>query len=77
MRERTHAVIRGAGLEPSATADVYPRAIVSVGEDLARWILRDPNVQRDQVVDAIVNWFMRGFSQLVPNEPVRPQLVRD
>jgi AcrR family transcriptional regulator len=77
MRERTREVMRAAGLTPSATADVYPRAIVAVGEDLARWILREPGIAREDLVDALVNWFMRGFSQLVPNEPARPQLVRD
>jgi len=77
MRERTRAVMAAAGIEPSATSDVYPRAIVAVGEDLARWILREPGVPRDQLVDAIVNWFMRGLAQLLPAEPPRPQLVRD
>jgi len=76
MRERTHDVMRAAGITPSATSDVYPRAIVAVGEDLARWILREPGVRRDDLVDAIVNWFMHGFSQLIPNDPARPQLVR-
>jgi AcrR family transcriptional regulator len=76
MRDRTHEVIRAAGLTPTATTDVYPRAIVAVGEDLARWILREPGVAREELVDALVNWFMRGFSQLVPNEPTRPELVR-
>ena len=77
MRERTRSVMRDAGLAPTPTADVYPRAIVAVGEDLARWILREPDAPRDALVDALVNWFMRGFSTLLPNEPLRPQLVRD
>jgi AcrR family transcriptional regulator len=77
MRERTHAVIRSAGLEPSVTSDVYPRTIVAAGEELARWILREPSVPRDQLVDAIVGWFMRGFSGLLPGETFRPRLVRD
>lgn len=75
MRERTREIMLAAGLTPSATADVYPRAIVAVGEDLARWILREPGAPRDELVDALVNWFMKGFAQLVPNEPVRPHLV--
>jgi AcrR family transcriptional regulator len=77
MRERTRERMRAAGIAPSATSDVYPRAIVAVGEDLARWILREPGVPREDVIDALVNWFMRGFSALIPNEPVRPHLVRD
>jgi AcrR family transcriptional regulator len=77
MRERTRERVRAAGLEPSPTSDVYPRAIVAVSEDLARWILREPGVDRDAVVDALVDWFMRGFAALVPNEPVRPHIVRD
>jgi AcrR family transcriptional regulator len=77
MRERTRAVMLAAGIEPGPTSDVYPRTIVAVGEELARWILRDPAAPRDQLVDSIVNWFMRGLSQLLPNEPARPRLVRD
>src|SRR6266540_3018802 len=69
MRQRTHEVMRAAGIEPSATSDVYPRAIVAIGEDLARWILREPGLARDEVVEAIVAWFMRGFSALLPNQP--------
>jgi AcrR family transcriptional regulator len=77
MRERTHAVIRGAGLEPTEVSDVYPRMIVAAGEELARWILREPGVPRERLVDAIVNWFVNGFAGLLPNEPIRPHLVPD
>ena len=77
MRERTHEVIRSAGLEPTEITDVYPRTIVAAGEELARWMLRDPGAPRDRLVDAIVNWFMRGFSGLLPSELSRPHLVRD
>jgi AcrR family transcriptional regulator len=77
IRDRTRAVMQAAGIEPSATSDVYPRTIVAVGEELARWILRDPGAPREQLVDSIVNWFMLGLTQLLPGEPVRPHLVRD
>jgi AcrR family transcriptional regulator len=77
MRDRTIARMRAAGLEPSATTEVYPRAIVAVGEELARWVRRDPRAPRDELVNAIVTWFMVGFSQLLPNEARRPSLVRD
>ena len=77
MRERTHVVMRAAGLEPSEISDVYPRTIVATGEEIARWLLRDPSIPRDRLVDAVVNWFMRGLGALIPNEAFRPQLVRD
>ena len=77
MRERTHDIIRAVGGEPSPTADVYPRTIVAVGEELARWILRSPELPRDELVEAVVNWFMHGYAGLLPDMPRRPRLVRD
>ncbi len=77
IRERTREIMRANDREPSAASDVYPRTIVAVGEEIARWILRDPNAPRDAIVDAVVNWFMRGFDQLIPNGSRRPELVRD
>ena len=77
IRERTRDIIRANEREPSATSDVYPRTIVAVGEEIARWILRDPTAPRDAIVDTVVNWFMRGLDQLIPNGARRPELVRD
>jgi AcrR family transcriptional regulator len=77
MREKTHAVIRAAGGDPTPAADVYPRTIVAVGEELARWIARTPGLSSDELVEAIVTWFMHGFSALLPDQPTRPRLVRD
>jgi AcrR family transcriptional regulator len=77
IRERTRAIMRANEREPSATSDVYPRTIVAVGEEIARWILRDPNAPRDAIVDTVVNWFMQGFDQLIPNGSRAPELVRD
>ena len=77
MREKTHSIIRAAGGEPSEAADVYPRTIVAVGEELARWIARAPWLSRDELVEALVNWFMHGFAGLLPEQPARPHLVRD
>jgi AcrR family transcriptional regulator len=77
MREKTHSIIRAAGGEPTTAADVYPRTIVAVGEELARWIARTPELSGDELIEAIVLWFMHGFAGLLPGEPVRPRLVRD
>jgi AcrR family transcriptional regulator len=77
IRERTREIMRANEREPSVTSDVYPRTIVAVGEEIARWMLRDPNAPRDEIVDTLVNWFMRGFDQLIPNGSRRPELVRD
>ena len=77
MREKTHTIIRDAGGQPTVAADVYPRTIVAVGEELARWMARTPELSADELVEAIVNWFVHGFAGLLPNQPVRPRLVRD
>jgi AcrR family transcriptional regulator len=78
IRERTGAIIRAMGREPSAASDVYPRTIVAVGEEIARWMLRDPSAPRDEIVDTVVTWFMRGLEQLIPDDVARrPHLVRD
>jgi len=77
IRVRTREIMDANEREPSATSDVYPRTIVAVGEEIARWILRDPSAPREAIVDAVVNWFMQGFDQLIPNGSRRPQLVRD
>ncbi|MFY9589109.1 MAG: TetR/AcrR family transcriptional regulator [Actinomycetota bacterium] len=77
IRERTRDIMQANDRPPSATSDVYPRTIVAVGEEIARWILRDPNAPREAIVDAVVNWFMRGFDELIPNGSRRPELVRD
>ena len=71
MSERTNAVIRAAGLEVTPLSEVYPRAIVAVAEELARWVTRDPATPRDALVGAVVTWFMKGFEQIIPNEAWR------
>ncbi len=71
MRRRTHDVMRAAGLVPSQVSDVYPRVIVAIAEELARWSLRDPAMPRDALVEAVVNWLMKGLEQIVPNDAWR------
>jgi AcrR family transcriptional regulator len=78
IRERTREIITATGRTPSTASDVYPRTIVAVGEEIARWILRDPAAPRDEIIDTVVNWFMRGLEQIIPSDsPRRPALVRD
>jgi AcrR family transcriptional regulator len=68
LGDRTRDVIRAAGLEISPLSDIYPRAIVAVAEEIARWVLRDPSAPREQLVESVVNWFMKGFEQIIPNQ---------
>ena len=77
IRQRTRDIMQANDRVPSATSDVYPRTIVAVGEEIAKWILRDPNAPREAIIDAVVNWFMRGFDQLIPSGSRRPELVRE
>jgi AcrR family transcriptional regulator len=77
MRGRTHEIIRAAGLEDGPVWDVYPRATVAVAEEMARWLVREPSVPRDAVIELIVQWFMKGYEQIIPNEAWRGTRVLD
>ena len=77
MRQRTQDITRAAGLEMGPLWDVYPRVTVAVAEEIARWLLREPQVPRDTVVEMIVLWFMKGYEQIIPNEAWRGTRVLD
>ena len=63
MRDRALEVM---GIEAAGTpvVELYVRAIVSVSEEMARWSLRDPGLTREEMVDLVVAWFMKGFDGL-------------
>ena len=65
---RTRDTMRAAGLEAMPIFDIFPRAIVAVAEEMARWMLRSPGVAREPAVQVVVAWMMRGFERLIPNE---------
>jgi AcrR family transcriptional regulator len=77
IRQRTRDIMQANDRAPSATIVRGYTSDVAVGEEIAKWILRDPNAPREAIIDAVVNWFMRGFDQLIPNGSRRPELVRD
>jgi AcrR family transcriptional regulator len=68
---RTRDVMRRGGLDDSPIFEIFPRAIVAVAEEMARWLLRSPGVAREPAVQVVVAWMMKGFEQLIPNEAWR------
>jgi hypothetical protein len=44
---------------------------------MARWLVREPHVPRDAVIELIVLWFMKGYEQIIPNEAWRGTRVLD
>lgn len=71
LSARTREVMRAAGLDDVPLYDIFPRAIVAVSEEMARWLLRSPGVAREPAVQVVVTWMMKGFEQLIPNEAWR------
>lgn len=63
MRDRAVEVM---GFDPAGgpVVELFVRAIVAVAEELARWSLDDPQLGREEMVDLVVTWFMRGFAGL-------------
>lgn len=66
MGERTTEFLAKAGIPPTPLVEVYNRSIVAVAEELARWVERTPTLPRDQLVEAVVRWFMDGFGTILP-----------
>lgn len=71
MGERTREIMRAAGVPITPLADVYNRSIVAVAEELARWTLHDLSLDRRIVVEAVVQWFMKGFETIIPGDDWR------
>lgn len=71
LSTRTRDVMRRAGLGDFPLGDIFPRAIVAVSEEMARWLLRSPGVAREPAVQLVVTWMMKGFEKIVPNEAWR------
>jgi AcrR family transcriptional regulator len=68
---RTRDVMRRAGADDFPLYDIFPRAIVAVAEEMARWLIRSPGVAREPAVQVVVMWMMKGFEKLIPNEAWR------
>ena len=68
MGERTRQTM---GLAMDAPAhpliDVYNRSLVAIAEELAHWALRESAFPRADVVEAVVQWLMKGFETVAPS----------
>lgn len=71
LTTRTRDVMRRSGADESPIFDFFPRAIVAVSEEMARWLIRTPDVAREPAVQVVVMWMMKGFEKLIPNEAWR------
>jgi len=71
LSARTRELMRAAGFDEMPLYDIFPRAIVAVSEEMARWLLRTPTVAREPAVQTVVLWMMKGFEHLIPNEAWR------
>ena len=71
LTARTRDVMRRSGVDQSPIFDFFPRAIVAVSEEMARWLIRMPDVAREPAVQVVVMWMMKGFEKLIPNEAWR------
>jgi AcrR family transcriptional regulator len=68
MGERTRQIMEAGGVPITNLADLYNRAIVSVIEEMARWLHEDDTLRREQLVEALVRWMMDGFSRIIPGD---------
>lgn len=68
MGERTRQIMDAAGVPITPIADVYNRSIVAVAEEMARWALHEPKLDRDAVIESVVVWFMKGFERIIPGD---------
>ncbi len=68
MGERTKQILDAVGVRMTPVSEVYNHAIVAVFEECARWLLREPGLDRGVVVEALVQWFMKGFERIIPGD---------
>lgn len=66
MDERTRELLAAANIPMTPLMEIYNRAIVAAAEEMARWVLRDSSIRREQVVSILVDWWMRGFEGIMP-----------
>lgn len=62
----------GAGSEALAT-ELFARSVVAVAEELARWIVRQPDVPREELVDLTSRWLIDGIDALASRESSAPR----
>lgn len=65
LRARALGIIADTGAPDPPGAEIFPRAIIAVAEEIARWKLHDPSMPADAVIALTVRLFMKGFENLV------------
>lgn len=77
MGERTRQIMQAGGVPITNLADLYNRALVAIIEEMARWRHEEPSIRRDLVVEALVQWLMKGFERIIPGDAWRKPLPDD
>jgi AcrR family transcriptional regulator len=68
--ERASEIAASAGAAP-VFGELYARAIVALGDYVARWWVKEKPMEHDVMVSALVAWMMRGFEGIVPRDALR------
>ena len=53
--------------EAALATELFARSVVAIAEELARWIVRQPDLPRDEVVRMTGAWLIEGVSALAPH----------
>jgi AcrR family transcriptional regulator len=66
MDERTRELFVAANMPFTPLFEIYNRVIIAAAEEMARWIIREPKISREEVVPLLVAWWMSGFDVIMP-----------
>ncbi|HUS61511.1 MAG TPA: TetR family transcriptional regulator [Acidimicrobiales bacterium] len=56
------------GGDPDALeTELFARSVVAIAEELARWIVREPQAPREELVELTAAWLINGVSALAPH----------
>lgn len=65
--QRATEIAAAAGAAP-VFGELYARAIVALGDYVARWWVKEKPMEREAIVAALVTWMMRGFEGILPRD---------
>ena len=68
MGMRTRNIMSEAGLPITDIVDLYNHALVAIAEEMAQWTLQNPALPKHLIVEALVQWLMKGFEQIIPGD---------
>ena len=71
MGERTRQIMEAGGLPITNLAPLYNRSIVAIVTEMARWLHEEQDLRKEQMVEAVVRWMMKGFEQIIPGDAWR------